>query len=219
MLSIQYLCTLLSQLAHNAARSPLMVISGCKICVAILAKLEASKSNPITNGWHQGHSIHILYTVSDQSHFHLSQLRESCPAIYCRVATYYSQVKGWIICGFISTVSDWLHLSLRCNTTKHFNLAQLTVCFTQIKESPKLQAFLLHWKSTVLCQSTAVQVQVDTKWVAGKLYLQLPLQLDRWIGADFHATDQSKMGHITLLDWHAAAFVCALFFFKVLDLA
>lgn len=56
--------------------------------------------------------------------------------------------------------------------------------------------------------------------MAGKLYLQLPLQLDRWIGADFDATDQSKMGHITFLDWHAAAFVCALFFFfKVLDLA
>lgn len=93
MLSIHYLCTLLSQLAHNVARSLLMVISGCKICFAILAKLEASKSNPITNGWHQGHSIHILYTVSDQSHFHLSQLRESCPAIYCRVAPYYSQGK------------------------------------------------------------------------------------------------------------------------------
>lgn len=191
-----------------------MVISGCKICVAILAKLEASKSNKITNGWHQGHSIHILYTVSDQSHFHLSQLHESCPATNCRVATYCSQGKKWIICGFISTVSDWLHLSLRCNTTKHFNLAQLTVCFTQIKESPKLQAFLLHWKSTVLCQSTAVQVQVDTKWMAGKLYLQLPLQLDRWIGADFDATDQSKMGHITFPRLACCCFCLCTFFFS-----
>lgn len=207
MLSIQYLCTLLSQLAHNAARSPLMVISGCKICVAILAKLEASKSNPITNGWHQGHSIHILYTVSDQSHFHLSQLRESCPAIYCRVATYYSQVKGWIICGFISTVSDWLHLSLRCNTTKHFNLAQLTVCFTQIKESPKLQAFLLHWKSTVLCTG-------GYKMSGRKTLFAAPFttwQMD-WSWFSCHGSEQNGTHHFTRLA--CCCFCLCTFFFS-----
>lgn len=66
------------------------------------------------------------------------------PHIY----TYYLErsSREWSYCCALFVASSQtgmhrLHLSLSCNATKHFNLAQLTVCFTQIKELPNCTRF------------------------------------------------------------------------------
>lgn len=46
-----------------------------------------------------------------------------------------------------------LHLSLSCNATKHFNLAQLTVRFTQIKELPNCTHFPSPGKCCIMSET------------------------------------------------------------------
>lgn len=222
MLSIQYLCTLLSQLAHNVARSLLMVTSGCKICFAILAKLEASKSNPITNGWHQGHSIHILYTVSDQLHFHLSQLRESCPAIYCRVATYYSQGKKvdlLFVALFPLSLADFTCLSVvtlpNTSTWHSWQFASL-----RSKNHQNCRHFAPLEKHRVVSKHSCTSTG-GYKMSGRKTLFTAPFttwQMD-WSWFWCHGSEQNGTHHFPRLACCCFCLCTFFFFFKVLDLA